>query len=487
MIHPASRILSGLFAPGIEKFLERLWDVPAVAVTPIAVSERLPGPPDMLIEITIAAGGAKSAALLAFSGSAVEEHDGLIGDYTAALSKELPVRLGALLRRGMPISASLHRGPFPGPIKEKHALLRFIPPGPGEKSSAFLAIPCSLFGRLDASLASCNDAGSFERALIGYLGEPGRFFPELGLVLGLFSDRELQGLVMELRQSRLLSVYQLCLMVRAFPDHALKVKRCLSETAARDVAAMLRELESRNALGGRDLAGGVYSVEEAIYRLLKGNPSFRYASLLKEVGEMISAASRLELFMSKDFSAWLALMEEDSLLYNVLSSSREKDLALSFSGDLPGRGELLRGSLSSRRVDEILALSEGPSTLDERIEARMRLINEYRARRIRKRNWGAESFDYLLRGINAPGDCRRVLLEIGWFALSTALKGTKMKLSRDFLRHLPDPARWLIEDVLRGAVNPGIIHGELQVRAARKLCVEAVLSLWEDGSIAVAM
>ena len=60
--------------------------------------------------------------------------------------------------------------------------------------------------------------------------------------------------------------------------------------------------------------------------------------------------------------------------------------------------------------------------------------------------------------------------------LSTALKNTRIDLVKIVTDPLPTPARYLIEDVLRGVINPNILHDELQINDARTQCVRSILS-----------
>jgi hypothetical protein len=72
---------------------------------------------------------------------------------------------------------------------------------------------------------------------------------------------------------------------------------------------------------------------------------------------------------------------------------------------------------------------------------------------------------------------------VGWFTLSTAMKGIQKKIVSSVLRHLPFSAGILIEDVLKGVVNPNILHDEMQINKARMVCVDSIVRLYFDALI----
>ena len=40
-----------------------------------------------------------------------------------------------------------------------------------------------------------------------------------------------------------------------------------------------------------------------------------------------------------------------------------------------------------------------------------------------------------------------------------------------------------MEDVIKGVVNPNILHDEMQINRAKKICADAVIQLYDDGLI----
>jgi hypothetical protein len=82
-----------------------------------------------------------------------------------------------------------------------------------------------------------------------------------------------------------------------------------------------------------------------------------------------------------------------------------------------------------------------------------------------------------------PSDFNRLLLGTGWFILATACKGVRKSTLKRILKNLYFPARCLIEDMVRGVVNPYILHDEMQVHSAQALCAREILSLVEAGLV----
>lgn len=89
----------------------------------------------------------------------------------------------------------------------------------------------------------------------------------------------------------------------------------------------------------------------------------------------------------------------------------------------------------------------------------------------------------LLTCMTGRSDYIHLLLSAGWFILSTALKGVAGKIQRRVLKGLPRSASVLIEDVLKGVVNPNILHDEMQIHKAQQTCVRLILQLFDEGII----
>jgi ribosomal protein S3AE len=82
--------------------------------------------------------------------------------------------------------------------------------------------------------------------------------------------------------------------------------------------------------------------------------------------------------------------------------------------------------------------------------------------------------------MNGKDDFYRLLSETGWYTLSTALKGTDIKIIKKVTDNLPHVPSAIIKDILKGRLNPDIVHDEKQIFRARKITVEKILSLYSD-------
>lgn len=355
-----------------------------------------------------------------------------------------------------------------------------------DNSAVELYIPLNFFSRL-AGISIETDAAAIETSLESIVRD-GRFlFPDAPLLLECLDEASLQRLISQLRQSKLLTVYQISLLCLAFPQYAIKIKHALSKNSVKDVSEMMHRIRNDTTFSERDLLIGVYSVEDAIYRFIRAGGDVRYAAYLKELQNLTFELNARETFLLKSFEEWIEEIEREGLLYQVLVRIPDAAIALSF-GDETELFEKACGKIfSKRKLGDILKMRNDNATLDDKLRARLEVISAYRAVCVKRKNWGAESFDYIIRGMNDAASLRRLLLETGWFTLSTALKNMRGDVVAHILASFPKPARYLIEDVLRGVLNPNILHDELQIQEARARCVHTALELYEKGLIRIVL
>ena len=233
----------------------------------------------------------------------------------------------------------------------------------------------------------------------------------------------------------------------------------------------------------RDIAGGLYSLEEAILFLIRDEADLSYSLLLKKIQQIIITAINVELLLSRDFVDWIHDMIHDNCLYDTIARSDEITVARALSKERDKYLELLENQVSRAKLDAILSLTGGQVSFDDMIGARASLIRTYRKLRSAKIRTTPESFDYLIARITGDSDPSHLLFSVGWFTLSTALKGARRKNTARIIKKLPYRAGYLIEDVLNGTANPNIIHDEMQINSAKKSCVDAILRCYEEGII----
>jgi len=405
---------------------------------------------------------------------------------------ETEIALSVLFNEGCGLSVSPVAGGEPlaavlrGDGEADAGLMRIDISYSGEARSRDLValLPLAFLRLFSDDITAERDPEEVNRSRLLFFKNPLRLLPRIALILATFDDLELERLFYHLRRKNLLSAYQACLIILAHPGHVIRIKNCFSKQFIGEVADMLHRFERRGMIKKRDLLEGEYSIEEAVFSLIKSTDSLAYSPTLARIQNAVRAASLAEAVHRMEFAAWLRIMDEDGLLYHTLASSRQGDIARAIS-DAPGSyADHLKRHLSARRLYEITAESESAAASPaERTEARGAIISTYRRLRLKKRNLADESFEFLLRRFRSADDYRNLLAAVGWYTLSTALKGMPETRTRPLMKSLPAPARYLIEDVLSGVVNPNIIHGESPVRNARAACVRAIEMLAEDGII----
>ncbi len=486
----ASGILKNLLFRDLDAFVSKTIDRPEIALSPVVQCDprELGNSPALRMAVRF-----RNRSLhiyladMSGDGNFIEE----LIPYLRSGLHETEIALSVLFNEVCGLSVSPVAGEetvsavLRGGGEDEAGLMRIDISYSATASRYFAAVlPLSFLRLFSSGITAESDPETVNRHLMLFFKNPLRLMPRIAVVFATFDDLELERLFYHLRKRSLLSAYQVCLIILAHPDHVLRIKNCFSKRFIGEVSDMLRGFERRGMIKKRDLLEGEYSIEEAVFSLIKSNDSLAYSPALSKIRNSLRAASLAEAVLRKDFASWLRTMDEDGLLYHTLASSRQGDIARAIS-DAPGSyiGHLRR-HLPKHRLAEIIAESEGfAASHSARIEARGAIIATYRKLRLKKRNPGDESFEFLLRRFRSADDYRNLLSEVGWYTLSTALKGVPEARARPLMKSLPAPVRYLIEDVLSGVVNPNIIHGESLVRDARAACVRAIGSLAEDGII----
>ena len=237
------------------------------------------------------------------------------------------------------------------------------------------------------------------------------------------------------------------------------------------------------AISKRDLKMGIYSVEESIYQIMKSNENFNFSSFIIQTQKWLKIFLNNQLIMQKTFIGWIDEMLSTEQLFNTLSLMKEDDIVKSISEDPDIYIKSFSNSLPQKRLQELLSLTANKNfSIFERMESQAIFITNYKKMKIKKLNLGYESFPVLLAKIERD-ELINLLLNVGWFIFSTALKNMDKKKILFLIDKLPSGAKFLITDVLNGIINPNIIHDEIQINKARLACVNEIISLYEDGFI----
>lgn len=487
IINWASRLLVQLLLPGLEHSLSNSSGESSVAYSPLTCSPEKGLPGACGFEIYVRTARREYKLFLFYDAPSADPCSVLYTNLTEGLPATRAV-LRMIFRKDVqieyrPASDSCMRthgsevGRYPYRIdisvidgNTSVQLMLFMP-------SSFLRLFTGRRGVL-------SDADEAEKVIINFFQDTARLFPRLPVLLEELSALELQKLISDLQKRNLLSLYQICLMILAFPEHSLAIKHSLSSAMVKDAGQMIGVMRVRRTVTARDLAEGVYSVEESIHRLLRPGEPLSYSGTLSCLREIRRIMSSMEVLLVRDFVHWIGEFHESGLLYHTISLTGEIDSARALAGLPEQVWTTLRESISSRQVEEIRALpGTGQAAFADRLAAQSKMIGVYRKLKIRRLRPSQGSLERLLISFTRGSDYNRFLLEAGWFVISTAFKGMKPDIAQRVLENLFVPARWLIEDVVRGVVNPNIFHDEIQINKARSLCVRSILNLYEGGAI----
>ncbi|MBN2039932.1 MAG: hypothetical protein JW864_07830 [Spirochaetes bacterium] len=350
-----------------------------------------------------------------------------------------------------------------------------------EKSDSYLSvlIPPEFFSLFSyKSEDGKPDIDSIEKSLNNFFRNPENLFPDIKSVFNSLNEKDIQRMFYHLRKNNLLTPYQISLMLMAVPQHTVLIKRNLSANTVKDVDTLIKKLD----VNKRDLAGGVYSIEEALYMLMKKNEDFHYSKFCSDIKNRLRMFLNSRTLISVDFYTWISEMDSDDL-YQVISISKDDDIINSISDNPDLYYDILSKSVSGKKIRELYSvLKKRKISFPARMESQANMISYYKKIRIKKLNPGYDNFFTLLSKIDRD-DIIHLLFQVGWFVLSTALKKTDKQKAIYLTEKLPSGARYLIVDVLQGIINPNIIHDEIQINKARSACVRGMVSLYEDGII----
>ena len=345
-----------------------------------------------------------------------------------------------------------------------------------------ILLPVDFFTLFSKNINPSSSSEQIESEVLNFFKNPKWMIPELEFLFTSLSNVELNNLINQLQRKNLLSPYQLFLIIQAFPHLSGLMKSVLSKNIINDVIQFNKKSD-RLKINRRDIAGGLYSVEESIYFIMRDESDILYSQFLRSMQNIIRSSLNFDILLIKKFSEWISDIMADDLLYATLSVTEDGVSALAFSKESPSLIEHLREYISETKMNDIRKLIKQDSPYDKILYARINLISHYRAYKMKRIHIDPDRLEYLIVNFCKTSDYLYLLLSAGWFILSTAMKGMNKKNRARLLPHFPVSARILIEDVLRGIVNPNILHDEMQLTKAKTSCVESILQLYNDGII----
>ncbi len=484
LLNISSRIIINLLLADIDKFFINTYKNPTIAFSPFMSLERDLNDYDKVLFIILNC-SYKSLKITLLTKNFNSDDSMKLKNYIRVNTHPSEIILSTLFKDRFKISITTEIES--NNEKNNYGMMRRIDLSVIDDNRELLLsliIPYQFLRLFSKKLKPEADHDEIESEIRQFFKNPVNIFPNLKTILYTFSDMELQNLLNQLQKSNLLTIYQICLVVLSIPEYSLRLKKNLSTNTVRDVIKMMKRIKQSRAITKRDLIEGIYSIEESIFFLMRGGADFSYSSFLSYTQKTLERISNIESLLLKDFYQWIEEIEGNGLLYKTLSRTEEMTIARSLSDDHENIEAILKKHISERRLKAIRTLLNNDTvSFMDRIVAQSDLIANYRKLKLKRLNLGDESFEYLLRRFTRPYDYINLLFSVGWFVLSTALKGTKMKRHDKLLQAIPRPASYLIEDVLSGVINPNIIHDEIQIKRARSICVKAIISLYEDGLI----
>lgn len=465
-----SRVLTNLLLPDFEECIgERI-----VALSPlVSAYPKDPGMESMLT-LLLSSGGIRLSILLSATGiSALTTK--LLSEYSRMLETSVPLLM--CLASGMPVTARAIRG------------IRDVTPDPAFIVDLTLTgggylrlkIPAEFFGSFIRVPGRTIEPQSIEEGIVAFFVRHRACFPHIGALIDCLPPRELEELFHSLLVRRLLSAYQASLLIRAFPQNADRIRSALPALLVRDGAGLIESRRLR--IGRRDLAGGVYSVDEALFGLLHEATPPGVLRSFCGLRTIISELRRSHSFREGDFWSLCESSAPTGALYKAIGHCGENTSRIALSGAPDSCATALRSCVSGRAAEELLSADIHGIGMNELLEARTRFAAALRKFRVRRIIRGRTDIGFLLSRLAAPTDFDILLAEAGWFRIATALKGVSGEPRRRLLDGVVRPARYLIEDMLDGTINPDILQDEAGIRRAGWELSKCVLELYERGAI----
>ncbi|HOW81219.1 MAG TPA: hypothetical protein PK573_01555 [Spirochaetota bacterium] len=479
LLNLPSRIILNLIFRDLERFLKNLIGCDNMAVSPIlnhGKKQHLPR-----IALTLKTAIHEFTVFISYEGFTADEMRS-IGNYIKENLDQRGAIVKLLFKREMSFIFS-GSPPWPDDTSPEYEIAVSVRDVKHDCVMR-IAIPYALLKNLLHLTRDVMDASDMEKALADHFRNPALLIPDARALIETLDPMQLGSLLNRLQSGNRLSVYHMVLLILAYPDLSLKIKNCLSRNTIDDVIDHKKNIDSYK-INKRDILGGVYSFEESIFMLMRSGSDFGFSRYLSEIGSTIRQFLGMDLLFSKDFIAWIEEMASAGLLYETITRCSEDTVAMAVISDSKTLVPFLGKVVSGKKIESITSAVNKTCDYGAVLESRLKMISTYRHLKMRRTRQDHDSLDYLLAKFKNERDYLFVLIEVGWFVLSTALKGAAKKNVQRTMKYVPEGARFLIEDVLAGTVNPNILHDEIQVNRAKALCVKAIQSLYEDGIIAL--
>lgn len=309
-----------------------------------------------------------------------------------------------------------------------------------------------------------------------FFEKPDHLWPSLVTVIETLPLYKLSDLFNSMMQKSYITPYQIGAAITLYPDLKNKILMSISKNLQKDISFIFNKYKGLNRITKRDGICAVYAIEEALKKLLLEGTG-EYSDELLYISEIFKKIYRYSIFQKKNFIQHINEIEKKNLMDKIIPLCNDKTLRRAFYSSNNNEKNILKKYISEKRINEIFDFKEN-ITFEKKIEAEIEFISAYRKVSVLNLNQNHESFSFLIASMQSKKDFSRLLSETGWYILSTALKGSETKTIKKVTNNLPAIPAAIINDVLKGLLNPDIIHDEKQIFRARNSCVEKILSLY---------
>jgi hypothetical protein len=469
-----SRLLINTVCPGLEELLKSISDS-SVAISPLMENEGQSDYENIFCSVELSS-GIKLLNIYFLSYGLNEEQKVKIIKHLNNKLYEIKFSLNTLFKSDFKLE--IKKNTHDNLITKATARID-LSVSVGDKDNFIsILLPLEFLRFFSGKIINLN-AELIEKEIIEFLGNPINIFPDLKILLDSINESEIQKLFYYLQKKKLLTPYQISIMFSSFPQHSILIKNNLSSNIMNEV----NEIRNNIRINKRDVTGGIYSIEEAIYMSMKGKEKFSFSSFMGKTQEFLKTYLNIQSIIKKGFIGWIEEMNSAGQLFYVLSITNDTDLLKIISDKPEFYHNLFLKYLPKKRLDDLFSLLRDKKiSLPDRLESQNLFISNFKKLKIKKMNMNYENFPALLSKIDKD-ETAYLLFGAGWFVLSTALKNINMKKVMYLIDRFPLGAKYLIIDVLQGIVNPNVLHDEMQIKKARTICVNEIMSLYEDGII----
>src|SRR4030042_3616117 len=224
----------------------------------------------------------------------------------------------------------------------------------GEKYIQFF-IPIEFFRLFSKNISLNAPSDVIEDDVLNFFKNPKWMIPDSQFVLTSLSTVELGTLINQLLTRNQLTTYQLFLVLQAFPDLSGTIKNVLSKNIISDVI-QFNKTAGKLKINRRDVTGGIYSIEESMYFILRDDDDIQYSHILRSIQLLIQASLNLELLLRKSFIEWISVIAADDLLHAAVSITEDAVMANALTRDRDRCIEIMNNFLTERKINDILIL-----------------------------------------------------------------------------------------------------------------------------------